>query len=75
MLTGSLAMRYAILLGPIALVQGIMGAQPMIVLALAGLLAFAFPHMRQHRKKSKNRLAIELVAMGTIVVGGLLIMS
>ncbi len=71
--TGSLAMRYAIFLGPIALVQGIMGAQSIVVLAIARLLAFFFPALRQHQKKSKKYFMIEVASMVVVVAGGIMV--
>ena len=70
---GNFSLRYALLLGPIALVQGMMGAQPFFVLGIAALLALFFPHLRQHKKKTKKRFRTELVAMASVVIGVYLI--
>ena len=72
-LLGMLALRYAITLGPIALVQGLMGAQPFVVLILVSGLAYFFPHLKQHKSKSKNRQVVELGAMAGIILGAFLI--
>ncbi len=74
-LGGMLALRFALTLGPIALVQGIMGAQPIVVLIMAMLLSTLFPHLRQHTKKSQKKLSVELAAMLVLMVGGFLVAS
>ncbi len=72
-LFGTLAIRFAIITGPIALVQGVMGAQPFIVLVIS-LIAGAFG-VKSLRVKHLTRksLMIELTAMVAVCAGSVMI--
>ena len=70
---GNLSLRYAISLGPIALVQGVLGAQPIIVLALSAVLGFAVPKLRQTKKSSFGDTLLKIGSMLLLVLGSFLI--
>lgn len=72
-LGGMLALRYALTIGPIALIQGALAAQPIIVFTMALLLGFVFPHMQQHTRRSRWRYTFEAASMCAVIAGSVLI--
>lgn len=74
-LSATFALRYALILGPLALVQGVLSTQPLLVMLMSGLLAFLFPRLRQHKKRSKKRLIAETIATILVIIGSALIVG
>lgn len=73
-LGGTLAIRFALISGPIALVQGVMGLQPFIVLIIGSILAyFGVNTNRSKKKRSRNAVLAEFVAIIAVCSGSVLI--
>ena len=76
-LGGTLAIRYAIVIGPLALIQGVMGTQPLIVMILTAILTSLGIKLQLNDKKHTNRshtilrvFAILIVCVGSVLISG-----
>lgn len=67
-LSATLFFRYALLVGPIALVSAMVGTSPIFVLILGWLLGILVPKFRQKKSRPKD-VIIKLLAMSTSCVG------
>lgn len=74
---GTLALRYALVIGPIALVQGVLSAQPLITVILVSLLAFFGLRINEPSSIKKRSLkvimeigAVILVCVGSAMLSG-----
>jgi len=76
-LGGTVAIRYALVIGPLALIQGVMGTQPLMVMVMVGVLGI-FGIRMEAKAKKRNPLqhtliklvAIILVCTGSIFISG-----
>jgi len=72
-LFGTLSIRFAIISGPIALVQGVMGSQPFIVLIMSLVLGTLGVKSLRVKHLTKKSLAVELTAMLAVCAGAIMI--
>lgn len=76
-LGGTLALRYALVIGPIALVQGVLSAQPLITVILVAVLSFFGLKINGPPQKQKRVIkvvmeigAVILVCIGSAMLSG-----
>ncbi len=72
-LFGALAIRYALVIGPLALIQGVMGTQPFIALVLGGMLGFLGITKKKKHGQSTKELVIRIVLISLAAFGSALI--
>jgi hypothetical protein len=72
-LLGTLSVRYSLVIGPLALIQAVMGTQPFIAIVLSFLLGLFGIHLEKSRKTSAKQLLIRLVLIVMAVVGAVCI--
>ena len=70
-LGGTLALRYALVIGPIALVQGVLSAQPLITVIMVTILSFFGLKINEQRSAQKRTLkvAVEIGAVILVCIG------
>lgn len=73
-MTASFLFRYALLIGPIALVQSIVGTSPIFVLVIAWFLGVLIPKYKQAEKQSTKGNIIKICAMA-VSCSGIVLMS
>ncbi len=73
-LTASFLFRYALLIGPIALVQSIVGTSPIFVLIIAWILGIILPRYKQIDARSSKGSIIKIAAM-LVSTSGIVLMS
>lgn len=73
-LTASFLFRYALLIGPIALVQSIVGTSPIFVLIIAWVLGIILPRYKQIYSSSAKGNIIKIAAM-LVSCSGIVLMS
>lgn len=75
-LAGTLTLRYALVIGPLALVQGVLAAQPLItvvMVSLLGLLGVKINAPKLHIRRKALKLTMEFGAIALVLLGSLLI--
>jgi drug/metabolite transporter (DMT)-like permease len=74
-LGGTLAIRYSLVIGPLALIQGVMGTQPLMVLLLTGALGLFGVKLYGSRKKRLpfRHLVLKISAIIIVCAGSALI--
>jgi len=72
---GTIAIRYSLVIGPIALIQGVMGTQPLMVMLIIGMLGLFGIHMETRSKKrgSLRHTMVKLVAIIFVCTGSVFI--
>jgi drug/metabolite transporter (DMT)-like permease len=76
MLTGTIAIRYALVIGPLALIQGVMGTQPFMVIIIVTLLSLLGIKLNAPKPKSLHpviRRLLEISAIILVCIGSTLI--
>lgn len=72
-LLGTLSVRYSLVIGPLALIQAVMGTQPFIAIVLSFLLGIFGIHLEKRKKTSAKQLIVRLVLIITAVIGAVCI--